>query len=74
MAEFKYMGHTLSGAAVQGVLEGVEYQMNESGIIEKKVIEEALDEYSKLIKEAQPEEINEAIKTIFSDYLKKLKN
>ena len=60
-------------AFVQGVLEGVEYQMNESGIIEKKVVEESIDKYSKLIKETSKEELNEAIKTIFSDYLKKLK-
>lgn len=60
-------------AFVQGVLEGVEYQMNEAGIIEKKVVEESIDKYSKLIKETSKEELNQAIKTIFSDYLKKLK-
>jgi hypothetical protein len=60
-------------AFVQGVLEGVEWEMKESGIIEKKVVEESLDKYSKLIKEATLGEINEAIKSIFSDYLEKLK-
>jgi hypothetical protein len=60
-------------AFVQGVLEGVEWEMNKSGIIEKKVVEESLDKYSELIKSSSKEDLNEAVKTIFSDYLKKLK-
>jgi hypothetical protein len=61
-------------AFVQGVLEGVEWEMNKSGVIEKKVVEDSLDEYSELIKSASKEDLHEAISTIFSDYIKKLKN
>lgn len=60
-------------AFVQGVLEGVEWEMNKSGVIEKKVAEESIDKYSELIKSATKEDLNEAIKQIFTDYLGKIK-
>ncbi len=60
-------------AFIQGILEGAEYELTESGIIEKKDVKIKLDKYSKLIKEASKEDLNEALKCIFKDYLKSLK-
>lgn len=60
-------------AFVNGVLEGVEWEMNKNGVIEKKVVEESVDKYNELIKSASKEELNEAIKAIFADYLGKIK-
>ncbi len=58
---------------VKGVLEGIEFQMNENGIIEKKQQDYSLDKYSKLIEQSSKEDINKAIHIIFSDFLNKMK-
>lgn len=58
---------------VKGVLEGIEYEFNKNGVIEQKVVDSSIDKYNKLIKSSSKEDLNQAINTIFSDYLKKLK-
>ncbi len=62
-----------SKAFVNGIFESIEYQMNKNGVIEEVQIDETLNTYNKLINKSSKEEINKAINTILSDYLKKLK-
>lgn len=59
---------------VKGVLEGVEYELNESGVIQQKVIETSMDKYDKILKESSKEEIDKAIKGIMMDFINKLKD
>jgi hypothetical protein len=61
-------------AFLHGVLEGIEYEMKESGIIEKKAVEETIDIYSKLIQEASKEDLQKAVKSIFADFVRKINN
>ncbi len=57
---------------VKGVLESVDFFINTYGIIERKEIDETIDTYNKLIKKSSKEELNAAIKTIFSDFIDKI--
>ena len=55
-------------AFVQGILEGTEYILSESGIISQKEILTKVDIYNKIIKDAKQEDINEAIRNILKDF------
>jgi len=59
------------GAFISGILESTEYELTESGFVQKEVLEE-IDKYSKIIKESNQKDINQAVSIIISEFLKKV--
>ena len=60
-------------AFLSGVLESTEFIISESGIITQKEALIKIDKYSKIIKEASKEDMDNAIRNILSDFTNLLK-
>ena len=59
-------------AFVNGVLESVEFQLTESGQFSRIEVFNEIDKYRIELEKASKEDINKAVKSIFTEFLKKL--